>query len=402
MTRKHKDIALNGLVYVFSSISVFVLLSLFWFIFNKGFSSLSIDLFTRTYWSENTIVEFKNTQAGSFSPPITLPEGAVFSNQYGFALIDSTNPQHEAQLELVYIDPDSPILEAENMQVGHEGEAFVLTEGLWIQKFSYLNSKDVVRSAGNLMEQSAQETIDSIEMGNGLVGAFVQTQGGGIFGSLVATLLLILVSLTFSLPIGVGAAIYLNEYAYTSKWTPWLRSSIELLTGVPSIIYGLMGVLVIFPITAFFGAQGTSILLGGLTLSIVLLPVIIRTTEESLKVVPQNFRDASLSLGANTSQTIFKIVIPSALPGILTATLLSVGRIIGESAALIYTMGTFVSDKPQLMQGATSLAVQIWSIMSGEQPNFELASAISIIIVVIVLMMNFIVKTIGRRLQKTW
>lgn len=402
MNRKTKDFLLNGMVYAFSSMSVLVLLSLFWFIFTKGLSTLSLDLFTRSYWSENTMVEFVSGQPSTYIKPDTLPDGAVFSTQYGFALLDSTNPQNEAQLELVYIDPNSPLAQATNLQAGHEGESVILTQGLWIQKFSYLNSKDVVRSAGNLVNQNAEETIAALDHSKALQGAFVQTQGGGIVGSLLATLLLILVSLSLSLPIGVGSAIYLNEYASKSKWTPWIRSSIELLTGVPSIIYGLMGVLVLFPITAFFGAQGTSILLGGLTLSIVLLPVIIRTTEESLRVVPQNFRDASLSLGANTSQTIFKIVIPSALPGILTATLLSVGRIIGESAALIYTMGTFVSDKPQLMQGATSLAVQIWSIMSGEQPNFALASAISIIILAIVLMMNFIVKTIGRRLQKTW
>ena len=163
-----------------------------------------------------------------------------------------------------------------------------------------------------------------------------------------------------------------------------------------------MGVLVLFPITSAFGATGTSILLGGLTMSVVLMPIIIRTTEESLKVVPQSFRDASLSLGANTSQTILKIVLPSAMPGILTATLLGIGRIIGESAALIYTMGTFTSDNPSLLSGGTSLAVQIWSIMSGEQPNFQLASAISLIILLIVLIMNFSVKLIAKRLQKTW
>jgi len=163
-----------------------------------------------------------------------------------------------------------------------------------------------------------------------------------------------------------------------------------------------MGVLVLFPITSVFGASGTSILLGGLTLSIILFPVIIRTTEESLKVVPDSFREASHSLGANHSQTIFKIIIPSALPGILTATILSIGRIIGESAALIYTMGTYISDNPELIKGATSLAVQIWSIMNGDQPNFGLASAISIIILLMVLIMNIGVKVLTRSKVKKW
>ena len=139
-----------------------------------------------------------------------------------------------------------------------------------------------------------------------------------------------------------------------------------------------------------------------MTLAIILLPTIIRTTEESLKVVPQNFREASFSLGANQTQTIFKIVLPAALPGILTATILGIGRVIGESAALIYTMGTFINDDPSLLQGATSLAVQIWSIMNGEQPNFALASSISIIILVMVLIMNISVKSISRKLFKRW
>lgn len=137
-------------------------------------------------------------------------------------------------------------------------------------------------------------------------------------------------------------------------------------------------------------------------MAVVLLPLIIRQTEESLKVVPSDLRYASLSLGATQTQTIFKVVLPSALPGILTASLLSISRIIGESAALIYTMGTFISDKPQLDQGATTLAVQIWSLMSGEQPNFELSSTISIIILMIVLSLNITVKLISYRLNKKW
>ena len=181
-----------------------------------------------------------------------------------------------------------------------------------------------------------------------------------------------------------------------------LRSGIETLTGVPSIVFGLMGVTVLFPVTQVFGATTTSILLGGLTMAIILLPTIIRSTEEALLVVPQHLRDASLSVGANQSQTIFKIVLPCAVPGILTGVLLGIGRVIGESAALIYTMGTFINDSPTLLSQGTSLAVQIWSIMSGEQPNYELACAISIIILVFVLILNFAVKVISKRFSKAW
>ena len=178
--------------------------------------------------------------------------------------------------------------------------------------------------------------------------------------------------------------------------------AIETLTGVPSIVYGLMGVSVLFPITRAFGATTTNILLGSLTMAIILLPTIIRSTEEALLVVPNSLRDASLSLGANQSQTIFKVVLPCAVPGILTGVLLSIGRVIGESAALIYTMGTFINDSPTLLSQGTSLAVHIWSVMSGEQPNFELASAISIIILIFVLCLNIIVKLLSKRLNKAW
>lgn len=127
-----------------------------------------------------------------------------------------------------------------------------------------------------------------------------------------------MVSLLIALPIGIAAAIYLNEYANKSRLNRMIRSGIETLTGVPSIVYGLMGVSVLFPITRAFGATTTNILLGSLTMAIILLPTIIRSTEEALLVVPNSLRDASLSLGANQSQTIFKVVLPCAVPGILT------------------------------------------------------------------------------------
>lgn len=231
---------------------------------------------------------------------------------------------------------------------------------------------------------------------------FIQTTGGGIRGSIISTCYLLLVSLVIAIPVGVASAIYLNEYARKSKFNMMLRSGIETLTGVPSIVFGLMGVTVLFPVTQLFGATTTSILLGGLTMSIILLPTIIRSTEEALLVVPQHLRDASLSVGANQSQTIFKIVLPCAVPGILTGVLLGIGRVIGESAALIYTMGTFINDSPTLLSQGTSLAVQIWSIMSGEQPNYELACAISIIILFFVLILNFAVKIISKRFSKAW
>lgn len=133
-----------------------------------------------------------------------------------------------------------------------------------------------------------------------------------------------------------------------------------------------------------------------------LLPVVIRQTEEALITVPDSLRMGSLALGATKTQTIFRVVLPNALPGILSAALLSVSRVIGESAALIYTMGTAVSDNPTWTGSGTSLALQIWSVMSGEQPNFALASAISILILVVVLALNITVRVISKQLNKRW
>lgn len=397
-----KDLILDGITYLFSSVSLILLVIIFIFIFQKGFSSLNLELFTSPYWSENYYASIPASN-NTYLLKSTLDSNEYYSEKFGIALKDDFNARNEAIVVISYVHPDSPFNELTNSTSGvNEGQIITAQEGMIVNKISYINSNGVTRSAGPVIKQMAEDTINTIEKSDQLDSVFLQTQGGGIFGSLIATIMLILISLLISLPIGIMTAIYLNEYAKYNRFTPWIRSSIELLTGVPSIVFGLMGVLVLFPITSVFGASGTSILLGGLTLSIILLPVIIRTTEESLKVVPDSFREASHSLGANHSQTIFKIIIPAALPGILTATILSIGRIIGESAALIYTMGTYISDKPELLKGATSLAVQIWSIMNGDQPNFGLASAISIIILVMVLVMNIGVKVLTRSKVKKW
>lgn len=399
-----KDRILNTLTYLSSGVSVIVLALIFVFVFSRGWSTLNWKWFTNDYWSVNMYLAIPDGNLTNYTEPSNLTNDAYFSTKYGFAVVDYTDQSKSSFIKIVYIDPQSPLLEATVLTNGDQfGKALPIKVDMLIQKFTYLDDVGVARSAGSIVKQNAAAFVSTLdEESVAIESSFIQTIGGGIRGSLIATLLLILISLSISLPIGIMSAIYLNEYAAFSKLTPWIRSSIELLTGVPSIIFGLMGMLVLFPITSLMGANGTSILLGALTLSIVLLPTIIRSTEEALKTVPDYFRSASLSLGANMSQTIFKIVLPSAIPGILTGVLLSIGRIIGESAALVYTMGTFINDDPSILSGGTSLAVQIWSIMGGEQPNFQLASAISIVILAIVLILNVSVKFLANRLRKTW
>jgi phosphate transport system permease protein len=208
-------------------------------------------------------------------------------------------------------------------------------------------------------------------------------------------------TLLIAIPIGVSTAIYFNEIAKRNRFTNTIRTMVDLLTGVPSIIYGLLGAALFIPLlNNTIQTAGGSVISGALTLAVILLPTIIKSTEEALKVISNDLRRGSLALGASKTQTIFKVVIPSAIPGILTGVLLGVGRIIGESAALIYATGAAIKDEVILTERSTSLAVHIWTVMQGEKPNFELASAIAIIILGVVFVMNFVIKLLAKRLSK--
>lgn len=400
--RRFYDGILQALTYLSSGISVLVLVALFVFIFSRGWSSINMDLLTNNYWSENYNVEPVSEVADTtFERPADLSEEAYFSEKWGIAFVDHVNAHKEEMILVEYIDENSPLYAMSDVSIRSNPQDFTMQVGMQVSRFSYTNEQGDTQLAG-IGGQTAQDVAQALDQATSVNSMFIQTTGGGIRGSIISTFYLLLVSLVIAIPVGVASAIYLNEYARKSKFNMMLRSGIETLTGVPSIVFGLMGVTVLFPVTQLFGATTTSILLGGLTMSIILLPTIIRSTEEALLVVPQHLRDASLSVGANQSQTIFKIVLPCAVPGILTGVLLGIGRVIGESAALIYTMGTFINDSPTLLSQGTSLAVQIWSIMSGEQPNYELACAISIIILFFVLILNFAVKIISKRFSKAW
>jgi phosphate transport system permease protein len=229
----------------------------------------------------------------------------------------------------------------------------------------------------------------------------VQIVGGGIRGSIIATLYTIIFTLILAIPIGVSTAVYFNEIATYSWFSRLIKSLVDMLTGVPSIVYGMLGAAIFVPLlNNTIQTQGGSVLSGSLTMVVILLPTIIKSTEEALKIIPNELRQGSLALGANQTQTIFKVVLPNATPGILTGVLLGIGRIMGESAALIFAVGAAISDRVILSERATTLAVHIWVIMGGDSPNFELAAAIAIIILSVVFVINFIVKIIAKRLQK--
>lgn len=212
--------------------------------------------------------------------------------------------------------------------------------------------------------------------------------------AMVNTLFMTALALLISIPFGVGAAIYLVEYAKKgNKLVKVIRVTAETLSGIPSIIYGLFGML--FFVTAL--KWGYSMLAGAMTLAIMVLPVIMRTTEEALLCVPDSFREGSFGLGAGKLRTIFRIVLPSAIPGILSGVILAIGRIVGETAALIYTSGTVAGVAGVLDSGRT-LAIHMYSL-SREGMHSNEAYATAVVLLVIVLIINGISSLIARKFQ---
>ena len=204
-----------------------------------------------------------------------------------------------------------------------------------------------------------------------------------LFPALINTVVMTALSLIIAVPLGVFSAIYLVEYAKKgNKIVSLIRLTAETLSGIPSIVYGLFGFLLF--VTAF--SWGYSLLAGAFTLVIMILPVIMRTTEEALKAVPDTFREGSFGLGAGKLRTVFKIVMPSAVPGILAGVVLSVGRIVGETAALIYTAGTVAQIPSDLLGSGRTLAVHMYALWSeGLNTNQSYATAVVLLIIVVIL-----------------
>ncbi|MCL2061367.1 MAG: phosphate ABC transporter permease PstA [Firmicutes bacterium] len=212
--------------------------------------------------------------------------------------------------------------------------------------------------------------------------------------ALVGTLMLVFLALIIGGPIGIMAAVFLTEYAKKGKFVNIIRLAVETLAAIPSIVYGLFGMLVF---GVLFG-WGHSFMGAGLTLSIMILPVIIRSTEESLLAVPQSYREGAMALGAGRVRTIFRVVLPNAAGGIVSGLILAVGRIISESAALILTLGLVVRNMPTgFMSPGTSLALNVYffGLVSPEA-----AAATSVVLVILVVGLNLLAMGLGRLLSK--
>ena len=223
----------------------------------------------------------------------------------------------------------------------------------------------------------------------------------GIAGNLLNTLIIVLLTMLIATPLGVGAAVYLNEYAKPGKLVSIIEFATETLSGIPSIIFGLFG-------SMFFGETlglGYSLLTGALTLILMVLPLITRNTQEALKTVPDSYRSGALGLGAGKWYMIRTVLLPSAAPGILTGAILAIGRIVGESAALLFTAGaskalpkTLGKFFAKIFQSGGTLTIQLY-LSATSEGDFTTAFGIAVVLLVLVLIINLSTKKIASRLD---
>ncbi len=227
----------------------------------------------------------------------------------------------------------------------------------------------------------------------------------GIAGNIVNTLLIVFITMLFVIPVGIGAAVYLNEYAKAGRLVQVIEFTTEVLSGIPSIIFGLFGMM-------FFGETlglGYTLMTGSLTLILMVLPLVIRNTQEALKTVPDGYRHGAIGLGAGKWYMIRTILIPSAMPGIITGAILAIGRIVGESAALLFTAGsakllpksfTLGGLKNKIFQSGGTMTIQLY-LSATSEGDFDTAFGIAVVLLVIVLAINISTKFLTNHFDAT-
>lgn len=387
--RTVKDMLKDSMAYLFSCFGVLMLVLILVFVFSKGSKMLSFGFLFGDYNITSTTVSYpEEVKEDGFEDPHL--NHVYFSSNWGIGLEDSQDNGNNKIVVVTYLDDNSPFHHLND--VGNN-TYYSLSLGSSLSSGLLVN-KDALITAN--AKGGAKKMAESLDKGTILQSLVVSTKGGGIRGSLLSTLAMIGLTLLFALPLGIGASLYLTLLVKNKKVGSLLSGLIDLAGGIPSIIYGLAGAILFIP---FFNAvhltNGGSLLSGSLTMALLLLPTIIKTTSEALKTIPSSYSGASLALGANESQTIFKVILPSALPGILTAVLLAIGKIIGESATLIYAVGTGIKDKVILRESSATLAIHIWSLCAGENPNYDAACGVAIIILLLDLILNLAVKLIS-------
>lgn len=254
----------------------------------------------------------------------------------------------------------------------------ILTVGMLILIVGYIFIKGIPYLSPEIF--SLEYTSDNVSMMPAIINTFT----------------MVAVSLTIAVPIGIFSAIYLTEYAKKgNKFVVVIQIMTETLAGIPSIIYGLFGQL--FFVIAL--SWGLSIIAGGVTLGIMILPLIIRTAQEALIAVPDSFREGSFGIGAGKLRTVFRIVLPNAMPGILSGIILAIGRIVGETAALMYTSGTVAQIPQSLFGSGRTLALHMYSL-SGEGLHTNQAYATAVVLLIIVLIINQLSSFVAKKFTK--
>jgi phosphate transport system permease protein len=393
--RKVKDVLLTGGTYLFSSVSLISLLAILIFVFSQGYKNLSWDFVTGDYNASVWTVE-TNTAVAPSDNTFTYTEktGEYFSSRWGIAFTAAKDKEGNPTTEVSYVDVNANI----TSWIDSSTKApFSLKVGSVVSSVLLWTTPDVTTAEVLVPDVKKPENVrDDFQQATYLKSLTLSYGGQGMRGSLMSTLYLIILTLGFALPLGIGSAIYLGIYAKDSKFTAILRNAIDMITGIPSIVFGLVGGILFLPITS----GKTSLIAGSLTLAAMILPIIIKSTEESLRAIPHSLPLASLALGASQTQTTFKVMLPNAVPGILTSVLLGIGRIIGESAALVYTAGVSIQDYIIPTQGSASLAVHIWDLMSGEHQNIEASCSIAIVILVVILVLSIFIKLLSYKIIK--
>ncbi|MGB8453961.1 MAG: phosphate ABC transporter permease PstA [Anaerocolumna sp.] len=367
--RKLKDGILQGVIYFSTILTVTILGVIIGFILYKGLPGININFLTRQWDDKTTFVNVER------KTDLNEKNDSAYVASLGITLaLDKEN------IIIADIDKDSTVNTALNMK----NEAYALKEN------------DIITKAGSVKieKMTAEEAAAAINDGTGTLRIKVIRPGGGIVPMLVSTIYIIVLSLVIAAPIGISSAIYLNEYAKRGRILSLIRFAIQNLAGIPSIIYGLFGMLVFVQMAK----MQYSVLAGALTLSIMLLPTIISTTEEALKEIPKAYRESSFGLGATKLQTISRIILPGALPGILVAMILSIGRIVGESAALIWTAGTVAQIPGALVggeAGAATLTTKMYWLIK-ESGDLATACSIAVVLLILIIALNIASKMITR------
>ncbi len=348
---KPRKIVGYGLMSAASLVVLTSLLAILFFIFSNGLSGVSVEYLTTADSYEKTTIEIDSLSPGDLQYELNTSSVEVSGM--------SSNVVYESEL---------PITTSTEFEINRINDVPI----------AYMEPEEVEQTLTNGSDLT--------------LGVTVHEQG--ILSMIISTLILIIIALAISLPLGVGSAIYLIEYPISDRLDKYIHFAINSLTAIPSIVFGLFGSLFFITILGI----PMSILTGALTVSIMLLPVLIRSTEEALLSVPAHLRSASRGLGADEVQTIFKVVLPSAMPGIIVGIILAIGRIIGESAILIFTAGTVDKLTANPLESSSTLTVKAY-MLAKEYGDIAGAAAIAVVIIIIVICLNLIAKAISRKFE---